>query len=262
MIHRHMVRSVLLVSLLAVAAPQKAQGQVLIGMLLGDKVSSERFQLGLNISAGMTGFWGVSSRFSRGWSLGLYGEAVVHPVIHLVPELVFKAPGGARRMTSDVPGYSLDAMGDPLLEQLEEEGNVSRSLTYFALSTLVRFALGPVGLGVGPWLAVRTGGEERIQMSMDGQTLELRDSSGDFARRFDAGALFSLDVQLNPSRGLRSMKLRLKSYLGLVDTVSANEGPAVRNWNVLLGLDIPIGGKPPDNGDEANGTDPADGAES
>jgi hypothetical protein len=38
------------------------------------------------------------------------------------------------------------------------------------------------------------------------------------------------------------MRVDAKFYYGLTDTVKNNEGDAIRNWMLFVGLDIPVGG--------------------
>lgn len=225
-------------------APSKAESQVLIALLFGDKLSTERAQFGLNVSAGLTGLTGVSSRFDFGWAIGLYLEIALRPRIHLLPELVMKMPAGARDMDSTIPGYSIDTLGDPALGMVEEQGSVQRSMTYLALSVVARFALGPIGLGVGPQGSIRTQRTELVSLERGDQTVTIETSSGNFAQRWDAGLLGTLDFPFSPHLGMRSVRLRAKGYYGLVDTVKGEGGPAMRNWYFLLGVDIPIGGPP------------------
>jgi hypothetical protein len=62
------------VVLLCATETERAHAQALIALLLGDKVSNERFQPGLNVSVAATGPRGVSDDVLPTWSLSLCGE--------------------------------------------------------------------------------------------------------------------------------------------------------------------------------------------
>ena len=64
--------------LVAALAPGKAHGQVLIGMLLGDKVTSEKFHLGLDIGANFSDLSGIDDTKMR---TGLFREPLSNPFI-------------------------------------------------------------------------------------------------------------------------------------------------------------------------------------
>ena len=69
-------------------APKVAHSQVLISMLLGDKVSSEKFHLGLNVGVNASGFSGIDdTKLRTGFYLGIVGEWRFAKKWYLQPEL-------------------------------------------------------------------------------------------------------------------------------------------------------------------------------
>ena len=75
--------------IVTVLAPSVANGQVLIGMLLGDKVTSPTFHLGANVGANYTNLTGIDGTSGKwGFQLGLYGEWKFAEHWYLQPELV------------------------------------------------------------------------------------------------------------------------------------------------------------------------------
>jgi hypothetical protein len=228
--------------LLLLSTPNRGRAQVVIALLFGEKLSTEKFQLGINASFAASGFMGISNKILPGWSLSIYGEIRFSKHFRLQPELALKYPGGARQMSTDVPGYSFTSFGEPELDDVVEHGKVERSMRYLALPVYAKWILGPVGLGVGPQLGVMLTADDTVAQK-DGKTkISLDRSVSHEIMRVDAGVALSADYAFSPQRELRSLRLRIKSYLGLVDTVRHGGGPAMRNWNLMVGLDIPIGG--------------------
>ena len=72
---RTFIRGTLLALFLGAGAAQQAQGQVLIGLLFGDKVSSDRFHLEFNIGGNFADLSGIEgTKLKPGFTLGLGGE--------------------------------------------------------------------------------------------------------------------------------------------------------------------------------------------
>ncbi len=64
----------------------------------------------------------------------------------------------------------------------------------------------------------------------------------DTLNTIDVGLVASINFPLKPALKMRSLKINLKGYYGLTDTVKDNPDSAVRNWIVFLGIDLPVGG--------------------
>ncbi len=222
--------------------PSAAQGQVLIALLFGEKLSTERFQLGVNASFAASAFMGFKDRMLPGWSLSVYGEIRLHERFHLQPELALKFPGGADDLSSSIPGYPFAAVGEPTIDGVVNEGKVKRELRYVALPILGRVLLGPVGLGIGPQLGVLVHAQDTTSQKEGATRVSLSRSVAHELRRVDAGIVLSLDYSFWKEQKMRSLRIRGTGYVGLVDTIRNNPHGAIRNWNVMLGLDIPIGG--------------------
>ncbi len=229
---------------LVLATPGFVRAQALIAILLGDKLSSDRFQLGLNISAAGTGFSGVSNRMRISWGIGMYGEVRLSARVRLLPELVFKSPSGAAELNTHVPGYRFTPIGEPTVDRLIATGKVTRTLQYIALPVVVKGVFGPIGLGLGPEFSVLVRAQDTVATGIDQGTLKLSTSVRKVLCPVDAGLIGSIEYAFEPEKAMRSMRIRAKGYYGLVDTVQSDHGKPVRNWYLMLGADIPIGGPP------------------
>ncbi len=84
--------------------------------------------------------------------------------------------------------------------------------------------------------------------------LNLKASNTDSLNTFDAGLIGSLSFMLKPKLQMRSLRVEAKFYYGLTNTVKDNTGDAVRNWQLFVGLDIPVGGSKSAEGVDESGS--------
>ena len=235
--------SIVVGALLVVTAPAAAHSQALLVLLFGDALSTETFQLGINGDAtmsGLTGLSGTNPRFS--WAFGAYGEIKLGEKWRLQPEVTLKTPAGAKNMTPGTAGDPFVPVGDSLIDAIVTTGTVTRSSNYITIPVYLKYRVGPLWLGAGGQIGFLTSANDELINTVPAGEFNLKTSVKDSLKNFDAGLVGSIDFPLKPSAKMRSLKVNLKGYYGLTDTVNNNTGSAVRNWIVFLGLDIPVGG--------------------
>jgi hypothetical protein len=222
-------------------SPASARAQPLIIYLFGDKMVTDNFQPGLTVSFMGTGFVGTSGRMRVSWSIGVYGEVRLTDRLSIVPELLLKCPGGARKLDPSVQAYPFEPESDPALDDLISTGDVTRELRSVGIPVVLRWRLGSVGLGMGPQLSVLIRADDTVSAKRGGRPLSYTDSVRSALTGYDIGVVGSIDYGFSDGDPLRSMRVRLKGVMGLVDTVQDNPERAIRNWSFSVGLDIPIG---------------------
>ena len=95
----------LVLIVLATGAPRPAQAQVLIGMLLGDKVTTDDFHIGLNVGPNLATFDGLDGAETRlGLCLGLTGEWRFARNFYLQPEILPFFRAGSKGLPTDLVG--------------------------------------------------------------------------------------------------------------------------------------------------------------
>ncbi len=235
---------VLGLSLMLVAAPlHAASGQAILIILFGDKLSTEKFQLGINADLTWSNLSGISDTKSRmSWSAGAYGEIKLGNHWRLQPELTIKTPAGAKNLTAGAPGNPFVPVGDSLVDAALATGTITRSTQYITVPLTLKYVVGPLGFGAGAQIGFLTSGSDELQSDVLQGQLRLKESVTSTLNTVDAGLVFSLDFALAPQKQMRSMRINVKYYLGLLDTVKNNSGDAVRNSILFVGLDIPVGG--------------------
>jgi len=237
-----------LTTLTCLTAPRSADGQVLISLLLGDKVSSEKFHLGINMGLNLADLSGIDGAKARtGFNLGILGEWRFARNWYLQPELGVFYYAGATKLPADV------FPPPPELEDSLEGDDVKRRLKYFTIPLLVKYGVAEnrLHLGLGPQVGFLTSASDTYKgTASTGNKITVDQDIKDSTASTDAGILFNLEWKVRPGF---SPSLVARYYLGLVDTIKDNPGDTVYNRVLSIILTIPVGGDPskkkPDDGD-------------
>jgi hypothetical protein len=131
---------------LTALTPQTARSQILIGLLLGEKVTTESFHLGIDIGVGLTNVSGISgTRVRTGLHFGLLGEWRFAERLYLQPGLLPFFNAGA----DDMP---FKDFGLGQLDSLVSNKSATRKLNYVAVPIIVKygFVQEKLLLGLGP----------------------------------------------------------------------------------------------------------------
>ena len=238
-----LIRAACLAACLTAGLQQAANAQALLIILFGDKLSTEKFQLGINADLTFSSVTGLSDASTRmSWAFGAYGEVNLGTHWRLQPELTVKTPAGASKITPGAAGNPFLPTGDPTIDNAIANGTVTRSANYLTLPLILKYVAGPLGFGVGGQLGILTGADDELISEVDAGALRLKQSVKDTLNTWDAGLVASLDFAFRPKDKMRSLRLNAKFYYGLTETLKGNTGDPIRNWILFVGLDIPVGG--------------------
>ena len=239
---RSVLFAFLVVSFAVILVPVKADGQVLIGLLLGDKVTSEKFHLALDIGANFSDLSGIDdTKIRPGFFLGLAGEWRFAGNWFLQPELGVFYYTGANNLPMDY--YP----PPPEVEDIVTGNEVSRRLKYFTIPVLLKYGVADnrVHLGAGGQVGFLTSAQDKYEGTSDnGNSITVDHDVKDYTVSTDAGLLFNVEWKYKKS--ILSPSLVVRYYLGLTDTVKDNPGDPVYNRVFSVLLFIPIGDLPED----------------
>ena len=215
-------------------AASLAHSQVLIALLFGDKLTSEKFELGIRLAGNwdnVTGWGDTKSRFDIGF--GIYGTLKLSQKFSLQPELLFKDPRGADKAPAEVFDNS---NLDPLLEN----ASVSAKLAYVSLPVLFKYHLTPtISLGFGPQFGyLSSARKEYVAKVYAEEDLIFKEDIKSTLNAFDFALAFNLEYRLPLKRAIH---IGLRYYLGLTDIVKDNAGDPVKNSVIQINLGIPVG---------------------
>jgi hypothetical protein len=216
-----------------------ANSQVLLALLFGDKLASENFELGVRVAANFSSLTNtVDSKTGLDLALGLYGTIKMNEKIALQPEVFIRSPMGAK-------GISPALLGDPNLDPLILDADVTTQLTYISMPVLVKYSFKKeISFGIGPQFGILTSAKNKyVTEVFEEDDLIFRDNVKSQFQSFDFGLIFNLEYSFQTKRGIN---VNLRYYLGLTDTIRNNPGDAVKNSVIEVAIGVAMGIKEKD----------------
>jgi hypothetical protein len=210
--------------------------QIIISLLFGDELNSDKVKFGLDGGLNYSNLSGVGeSRFLENLNLGLYFDIMLKENKHwyLHTGLLLKSEMGARKI--DV--YSLD---DPGLDSVFSGGNIERQLRYINIPALVRYKLkGHLFFELGPMIGIMTQATDVFYNDIKkDEDLSYKNRVTDSYKWFDAGLEAGMGYQLLKGTGVN---FGIRYYQGLMDIIKDNSSDASWNQSIYLFVSIPIG---------------------
>jgi len=213
-----------------------ANGQVLLGILFGDKLANENFHIGLTAGANLSTLSGVDDNKPKtGLVIGLLGEWKLSDRLYLQPELLPFYYAGAKNM----PPGGLDDIPELAPEVTDKARQTN--LKYFEIPILFKYALGNGRwhLGAGPQIGFLTSAQDVYEAVISNE-ITIKSDRKDMLNSTDAGVTFVLEYKTGPSAF--AMGVTARYYLGLTDIIKDNTGDAVYNRIFTLGITMAMGG--------------------
>lgn len=210
-----------------------ARSQVIISLLFGDKLNSEKITFGLLVGNG----WNYLSDYNTSGSLskfnlGLYLNFRLNEKLFLQFDAMAKYNLGAKKL----PVYSL---GDVALDSLFATGSVERNSKYFALIPTIQYRFfSNFNFEIGTQISMRLKSTDVFSVGRTGGDLKFEKKITDMSTLFDIGATGGISYQIGGS----GVKIGARYYYGFIDIFSADEGHNA-NTSIQLSGYIPIGRK-------------------
>jgi len=236
------MKRLLLVLVLFVGLVPKADAQVLIALLFGDKLQTETFEFGVRVGVNGTNFTTLEDvSLKPGLAFGMYGTKFLSDRFAIQPEASFLAPRGARDMPRNISE-------DIYIDSLLTSASTTRSLAYVEIPILVRYYVTyNISVGVGPQVGWLRSADDKATGILDNgdEVTHTTDIKNDLSA-WEYGISFGIDYRL----GLRKLHFTARGYYGLGDTIRDNPADAVRNVGFNISVGIPIGSIDEDDLDE------------
>ena len=213
-----------------------ASSQVLISLLLGDVLNSEKIEFGLDGGVNFANIANLeTSKYLPIFNLGFYFDIKIKNQLMLHTGVLVKSNQGANKLNP----YSLD---DPDLDELFAEGYVTRKINNFSVPILLKYRFaGRFHIEAGPMLALRTKGYDEFKTTViDGDDLTYKLDISDNYKRIDAGIMCGAGIKLY-KKIPKSSQLGVRYYYGLVDPLIDNTGDSQNFSSLYLYFSIPIG---------------------
>jgi len=224
----------LLATILIVSA---AKSQILISLLLGDKLNSGKMEFGLEGGMNWSDLKGIDEAKSmRTFNLGFYFDIKLkNPAWMLNTGVIVKSAMGA----DELPLYTT---GDPALDNVFEGGKITRKINYFNVPIMMKYRFkNNIYLKAGAQLGLRYKASDEFKNAVNEED-DLKYTSG-IKKAFhplDAGLAFGAGYRLMKGNGIN---IGVQYYYGLVDIVIDDASPKQFNRVLYLTAGIPIGVK-------------------
>jgi hypothetical protein len=213
-----------------------ASSQVLISLLLGDVLNSDKIEFGLDGGVNFANIANLeTSKYLPIFNLGFYFDIRIKNQLMLHTGVLVKSNQGANKLNP----YSLD---NPGLDELFAEGNVTRKINNFSVPILLKYRFaGRFHIEAGPMLALRTKGYDEFKTTViDDDDLTYKLDISDNYKRIDAGIMCGAGIKLY-KKIPKSSQLGVRYYYGLVDPLIDNTGDSQNFSSLYLYFSIPIG---------------------
>jgi len=214
-----------------------AQSQVLITLLLGDKLNSPGLEFGLEGGMNWTKVSGFeTSDFGQKWNLGFYFDIRIKNQLSLYTGVLVKSNMGVDDFTlndlSKLDAFRYrDQNGDLV------KGSYSQKMSYFLVPILLKYKFkNQIHIAVGPQLGLMYKSWIEFNSDINGKDAIIKEYNKDNINKIDAGIMLGLGYRLFKGEG---WTIGAKYYYGLVDVYKDISG--TKNSSIFIELCIPIG---------------------
>ncbi|HRI79440.1 MAG TPA: porin family protein [Cyclobacteriaceae bacterium] len=211
-----------------------AKSQVLISLVLGDKLNSGKVEFGLDRGLNLSDQSGLKqSDLLSSFNLGFYFDIKLKKEPWMIHTgVIVKSNMGA----GNLPVYSL---GQSDLDNTFAGGSVDRKLNYFNVPILLKYNFrNHFYAEAGPQLGLLYKAYDEFTNTVQGNEVTYRREIRDEFHRLDAGMTAGIGYRLMKGNG---MNLGVRYYYGLVDVVIDNTGSPMANRSLYVVIGIPIG---------------------
>ncbi|HPH45894.1 MAG TPA: porin family protein [Chryseolinea sp.] len=224
---------ILLTSILLVIT-SLAHGQILISLLLGDKLNSGKIEFGLDGGINYPSIRGLNDgKLKTGFNLGFYFDIKLkNPQWMVHTGVLVKSSLG----TSDLPVYLLNNAD---LDSAFVGGKVERKINYFNVPIMMKYRFkNNFSLEGGFMPSLRAKAYDIFTNEINGDDLEYKADIRDQILQLDFGLMAGAGYRLMRGNG---MNFTVRYYYGLRNISAQESMPDQYNQSLYLSIGIPIG---------------------
>jgi len=225
---------------------QNGHAQVLISLLLGDKLNTGKIEFGLEGGWNGSTIKGLAGAHNlNNFNLGFYFDFKLKDTSWMINTgVIVKSTMGA----DNLPVYSL---GNADLDNSFNGGNVARKINYFNVPILLKYQFkNHIYLKAGTQLGLRYNAHDEFKNSVnEDDDLKYKLKIKDQFHPLDAGLAVGMGYRLMKGNG---MNIGVQYYYGLVDISIDDSTPGQYNRVLYVTAGIPVGKSP-----KKKKTDPA-----
>jgi hypothetical protein len=222
--------------MLLLFASGTSRAQVIISLLFGEALNSEKIEFGLTGGMNRSYFNGYNgSEGLNNFNLGFYFHLMVTDKSFISTGVLVKSNVGATGM----PTYEI---GDENFDVLFADGNLTTKVNMFYVPIMWQKRINQrLLLEGGIQAGLRSKAFDYFDLESNGGELEFKRNVSDDFTKLDFGLVGGFGYKLK--KELKSMSVGMLYYYGLVDVLK-NPDATVNNSSLNIYLRIPIGASP------------------
>lgn len=228
-----MKRLVLFISLFFIG--HVASSQVLISLVLGDKLNTGKIEFGLDGGLSLVDINGIpGAKQTSRFNLGFYFDIKLKD-----PSWMFHT-GVIVKSTMGAENISVYSLNDVQLDSVFIDGSVERTINYFNVPFMMKYKLSKSFYTEGGiMLGLRYKSYDVFKQSIENSDdLTYEKEISDQFHRIDAGVIAGVGYRLMGGNG---MNLGIRYYLGMMNTRIDKTLPKENNQSLYFVVGIPIG---------------------
>lgn len=210
-----------------------ASAQILIGLLLGDKLNSEKIELGFNVAPTFSTLTQMDGDFKSGLGLGLYFNIRLKPDLYFHPEFSPKSEFGI----TNLEPY---ATGNNDIDRIylnDDNAKVLRKIKAISFPLMMRYRIkGLLFANLGPQINILYRPKDIFNTKVNEDEVDYTTSIKDQVSFMDLGITGGLEYKIRKDKG---MGIGLRYYYGFTDVLTKMSG-SQRNIALNLSVFIPI----------------------
>ena len=230
------MKKLLLITVLSIIG-FTAQSQILITLLLGDKLNSPGLEFGLEGGANWSKISGLDANNNlTTFNLGFYFDIRIKNQLSLYTGVLVKANNGVENMSdNDLTKLGATFYKDQAGTRLE--GDYRHRMNYFLVPILFKYKLkNQIHFALGPQLGLMYKSWIEFNSDIDGRDATIKEYNRDQINKIDAGIAVGMGYRMLKGTG---WTLSFKYYYGFVDVYKDIKG--TKNSSIFAELCIPIG---------------------
>ena len=207
--------------------------QVLISLLLGDKLNSDQLEFGLEGGVNFSNISGLDSdKYLSAFNLGFYFDFKIKNQWNFYTGVLVKSNLGVDKLTADDLAFLEITPND------ETDGTYSQVLKYFIVPALIKYRFkNRIYLEGGPQFGLMYKSWVEFNSSVGDKDIQTKDYNKDKINKLDTGITFGTGYKLRPTKA--GMTIGVRYYYGFVNVYNGVSGTNNSGW--FLKCNIPIG---------------------
>ncbi|MCK5846976.1 MAG: PorT family protein [Bacteroidales bacterium] len=235
------MKKLLLISILTLIGIT-SQSQILITLLLGDKLNQPGLEFGLEGGANWSQISGLENEnFLTTFNMGFYFDIRLKNQLSLYTGVLVKANLGSDKITdNDLIKMDAEFYKDQTGTRLV--GDYRHRMSYFLVPILFKYKFkNQIHIAAGPQLGLMYKSWIEFNSDIDGKDATIKDYNREDINKLDAGIAVGLGYRLFKGTG---WTISAKYYYGFVDVYKNISG--TKNSSIFMEVCIPVGaGKKP-----------------